>query len=156
MTTINHNNIAAVLRGLKFDLRAYLRGRDIEHRAEFERMGIANAAADLLLKTEALLTAAVLDGVALEASPTTRSVISSGWRPAAVNAATPGAAVYSRHMRARAIDLYDPDGELDDWCMDHLPELERIGFWLEHPSATKGWCHLQDEPPRSGKRVFYP
>ena len=48
------------------------------------------------------------------------------------------------------------EGEIDAWCMDHLDFLAEAGLWLEHPSATKGWCHLQQVPPKSGRRVFYP
>jgi hypothetical protein len=45
---------------------------------------------------------------------------------------------------------------LDDWCLEHPEVLQEIGLWQEHPAATKGWCHLQIVPPRSGKRVFFP
>lgn len=82
--------------------------------------------------------------------------VNSGWRPPEVNGKTPGAAPLSKHMKGLAIDLADPEGDLDEWCMDNLDSLERIGLWMEHPAATKGWCHLQSLPPRSGKRVFYP
>jgi hypothetical protein len=82
--------------------------------------------------------------------------VNSGWRPPQVNAATPNAAAKSKHMTGEAIDIADPEGALDDWCMDHLDHLERLGLWLEHPSATKNWCHVQIVPPKSGKRVFYP
>lgn len=82
--------------------------------------------------------------------------VNSGWRPAAVNAATVGAALRSKHMTAQAIDISDPEGDLDNWCVQHLEVLERLGLWLEHPSATKGWCHVQTVAPRSGNRVFYP
>lgn len=82
--------------------------------------------------------------------------LSSGWRPASVNRAVPGAAVYSNHTKCRAADLADPLGEVDDWALDHLMVLDELGLWLEHPAATKGWCHLQTVPPRSGKRAFYP
>ena len=82
--------------------------------------------------------------------------VNSGWRTPAINAATPGAAVRSKHLTAQACDLADPDGDLDDWCMDHLEVLDAIWLWLEHPAATKGWCHVQTIPPKSGKRVFYP
>lgn len=82
--------------------------------------------------------------------------VNSGWRPAAINASTPGAAARSKHMTGQAVDLADPEGALDDWCMDNQDILERLGLYLEHPSATKGWCHVQIVPPRSGKRVFYP
>lgn len=82
--------------------------------------------------------------------------VTSGWRPAAVNAGTPGAAMNSKHMTCQAIDLSDPDGDLDEWCMAHPEVLEDIGFWQEHPASTKGWCHLQIIPPKSGNRVFFP
>jgi hypothetical protein len=82
--------------------------------------------------------------------------VTSGWRPPQVNAATPGAAKRSLHMTCEAVDLEDEDGQLDDWCLDNLEVLQEIGLWLEHPSATRRWCHLQIAPPRSGKRVFFP
>lgn len=82
--------------------------------------------------------------------------VSSGWRPAAVNAATKGAAKKSNHMLGFAVDIVDIDGKLDKWCMANLPVLERLGLWLEHPNSTPSWCHLQIVPPRSGRRVFQP
>lgn len=82
--------------------------------------------------------------------------VNSGWRPSAINAATPGSAQFSKHMTGQACDLADPHGDLDEWCLDNLEILEQLGLWLEHPAATKGWCHVQTVPPRSGKRVFYP
>ena len=82
--------------------------------------------------------------------------VTSGYRPPAINAQTPGAAARSKHMTCQAIDLSDPDGELDDWCMENGKMLEQVGLWQEHPSATKNWVHWQIVPPRSGKRVFYP
>ncbi len=82
--------------------------------------------------------------------------ITSGWRPVMVNKVIPGAAIMSNHTKCQAVDLYDPDGSLDTWCMNNLDKLAQIGLWLEHPSATKNWCHLQSVPPRSNVRVFYP
>ena len=82
--------------------------------------------------------------------------VTSGWRPPALNAQTPNAAARSKHMTGQAIDLSDPESDLDEWCLDHPDVLEEIGFWQEHPSATKGWAHFQTVPPKSGKRVFYP
>ena len=82
--------------------------------------------------------------------------VNSGWRPAIVNATTYGAATRSKHMTCEAIDLSDHDGDLDEYCLTHLDLLEGIGLFLEHPASTKGWCHVQTVPPRSGKRVFYP
>lgn len=83
--------------------------------------------------------------------------VNSGWRPAAVNASTPNAAPKSKHMLGQAIDLADPEGDLDEWCAENDGErLKPYGLWMEHPAATKGWCHLQSVPPKSGRRVFYP
>lgn len=102
-----------------------------------------------------LLFHAVKDGI-VPIATNKRSLVNSGWRPATVNAATKGAAKKSNHMLGLACDLSDPTGSLDKWCMDNLDELEAIGLWMEHPSATPGWCHLQTVPPRSGRRVFMP
>jgi hypothetical protein len=89
-------------------------------------------------------------------SPRTGSPITSGWRPKAVNAATKGSAPHSNHITGRAIDLYDPDGDLDEFFYENTAILEDLELWMEHPSATKGWCHVQTVPPSSGRRVFYP
>lgn len=104
-----------------------------------------------------LLGRATLAGVKLPLHPN-RTHISSGWRPPTVNAATPNAAMNSKHMTGHAGDVFDPDGDLDEWLMTPAGQaaLVEIGLWMEHPSATKGWCHLQDLPPRSGNRVFFP
>lgn len=105
-----------------------------------------------------LMAIANLVGVRAAVNPKTSSVVSSGWRPAEVNANTAGAAPNSKHMTGQAIDLFDPDGDVDEWLMtpDGQKSLEAIGLWMEHPSATRGWTHVQTIPPRSGNRVFYP
>lgn len=103
-----------------------------------------------------LLTAMDQDGVEISDNPKTGNLVSSGWRPAAINRATPNSAPRSKHMSAQACDVYDPEGEIDDWCMAHQNILASFELWMEHPSATKGWAHLQTVPPKSGNRVFYP
>lgn len=82
--------------------------------------------------------------------------VNSGWRPPSINAATPGAAKKSLHMTGEAVDISDDDGTLDEWCMNNQATLARIGLWLEHPSSTPRWCHLQTVAPKSGNRVFFP
>lgn len=82
--------------------------------------------------------------------------VTSGWRPRAVNSSTPNAAQRSKHIEGLAIDLSDPEGDLDEWCLANPLALQVLGLWQEHPSATKGWCHVQTVPPKSGNRVFYP
>lgn len=106
----------------------------------------------------AMLSRAMLAGVHTVSNPRTGTPVSSGWRPPVVNAGTPGAAVNSKHMTGQAVDLYDPDGDIDDWLMSTAGQavLAELGLWLEHPAATKGWAHLQTVPPRSQRRVFYP
>jgi uncharacterized protein YcbK (DUF882 family) len=81
--------------------------------------------------------------------------VNSGWRPATVNRQV-GGAKRSNHIIGKAIDLNDDDGSIDEWCMNNLKELEKVGLWLEHPSKTPRWTHLQSVSPRSGKRVFLP
>lgn len=84
--------------------------------------------------------------------------VNSGWRPPSVNAGVPNAAPNSKHMTGQAIDLADPEGDLDDWLMsaEGQATLTELGLWHEHPAATKGWAHVQTIPPRSGRRTFYP
>ncbi len=82
--------------------------------------------------------------------------VSSGWRPASLNATVANAAKKSNHTIGLACDFKDPNGELDKWCMDNLKKLEEFGIWLESPDSTIGWCHVQCVPPKSGNRVFKP
>lgn len=64
----------------------------------------------------------------------------------------------SRHQTAEALDLADPEGDLDQWLLDNQKFLESCGLWIEHPATTRGHCHLQSVPPKGGsrRRVFYP
>lgn len=122
----------------------YYMGRDRRYAAELSTELRANAAVTVERANALLAIAGMKRGV------------NSGWRPAAVNASIRNASKRSKHMLCLAIDLDDDDNSLDAWCMSHLAELERLGLWLEHPSATPRWCHVQTVPPRSGNRVFYP
>lgn len=135
----------------------YWRGRDLTHGLQLSTAMRANAARTIEL-ADKLLVLAKLAGVSLEYIPHTDSIVTSGWRPPDVNAATPGAALKSLHMTCEAIDLHDPDGDLDEWLLsdDGQRAMADLGLWHEHPSATKGWAHVQTRPPRSGRRTFYP
>lgn len=119
---------------------------------------IESNAATIVELTNKLLFLSHAAGVKMTTSPRTGTMVASGWRPPALNAATPGAAVNSKHMTGQAIDVYDPDGDLDEWLMtiDGQKVMSDLGLWHEHPSATKGWAHLQSVPPRSGRRTFFP
>lgn len=113
-------------------------------------------ARQLLITVNALQEFMIANGVAFPINPATNSNVSGkrygGFRPPET---TVGAA-RSNHKRALAIDLFDPVGKIDAWCMAHLPQLEAFGIWIEHPERTSKWAHWQIVPPASGNRVFYP
>lgn len=89
-------------------------------------------------------------------------VVSSGFRPSAINQKIPNAAKNSLHMIGKAIDIADPDGELKKLLTpitnkDHADLLRRFGVFMEHPDYTPTWVHLDigqrvDRP----SRVFIP
>lgn len=83
-------------------------------------------------------------------------IVSSGYRPAAINAKVEGAAPKSNHIMCLACDFKDLDGSLDEWCLDNLHVLTDCGLYLESPMHTPNWCHLQAISPKSGARVFIP
>ena len=135
----------------------YWMGRDETHAVELS----TNVRANALLMVELVNKFMVLGkvaGVRFEDNPATGSPVSSGWRPPAINSAVPNAAPRSKHMTGQACDLYDPEGDIDDWAMSDPGQrvLTDLGLWLEHPAATKGWCHIQSVPTGSKRRVFYP
>lgn len=80
-------------------------------------------------------------------------IVTSGYRPAEINALA-GGALKSRHITCQAADISDPEHELINWLLAEPNRLKDFGFWMEHPEATKNWVHLQVVPPASGLRVF--
>ncbi len=82
-------------------------------------------------------------------------IVSSGYRPAALNSKV-GGAKQSRHITCQAIDILDKGGSFADWCIKNIDKLELCDLWLEHPAHTAGWVHLQSTPPKSGNRIFTP
>lgn len=136
-------------------LENYYMGRDGVYGAELTDV-IRQNATTTVARINLLIQAFQADDIELESNPVSKSPVSSGFRPAKINANTAGAAVRSKHMTCEACDLYDPEGEIDEWALANPDVLKRIGLWQEHPSATKGWAHFQIIPPRSGNRVFYP
>lgn len=65
-------------------------------------------------------------------------------------------AMGSSHLYGAAVDIADPDGKLKAWCKANINKLTECGLWMESPEATKTWCHLSSQMPKSGKRVFVP
>lgn len=136
-------------------LTDYWMGRDATHPLDMSPQIERNALL-LLELVNKLLVIANTEGVRGKLHPKTGTVLSSGWRPPAVNAATPRAAKASLHMTGQAIDLYDPDEEIDAWLFRRTQVLIDIGLWVEHKDYTPRWAHLQSLPPPSRNRYFIP
>lgn len=62
----------------------------------------------------------------------------------------------SCHLKGAAADFADPDGSMAAWAKANEALLEKFGLWIEDPAYTKGWLHMQTQPPKSGKRFFKP
>jgi hypothetical protein len=110
----------------------------------------------LLAACARLQAIAESDGVQFPVNPKTGSGVSGntfgGFRPQNC----PQGAPRSNHKQGLGVDLYDPDNEIDAWCMENLDQLVACGIWIEHPSATNTWSHWQCVAPGSGNRVFHP
>lgn len=81
--------------------------------------------------------------------------LNSGWRPPSYNASI-GGAKNSAHCTGEACDLADSTGQLKQKLIDKPEILIKHDLYMEDPSATRTWCHLQTRATRSGKRVFKP
>lgn len=116
----------------------------------------SNISDKLVPAVNKLLGMMAADGVVPRLNPVTATIVSGttlgGFRPQNAGVGAPK----SNHKRGLAVDLYDPDGALDAWCMKHQDKLAACGLYLENPAATIHWCHLQCVPPGSGVRVFNP
>lgn len=62
----------------------------------------------------------------------------------------------SKHKSANAVDVYDPDRRLAQWCLDSRVALADAGLYCEDFRYTPVWLHFQDIPPKSGKRIYIP
>ena len=142
---------------MRITLTDYLMGRDSLYPEDCTLEVKANAEKTVKL-VNSLLAVMEAEGMKLEAHPVSQSLVSSGWRPPQINRQVKGAAPKSKHMTGEAVDLYDPEGDIDNFLMSGAGQrvLASLGIWIEHPSATKSWSHCQIVPPRSGMRVFYP
>jgi hypothetical protein len=110
----------------------------------------------LLAKCSALEAEMIEAGIDFPDSPITKTGVSGeiygGFRPQSC----PIGAPHSNHKEGRAVDRYDPRGEIDAWCMENQDRLRANGIYIEHPSATLHWSHWQSVPPASGHTVFLP
>ena len=146
-------------------LEDYWMDRDQKFRGEWVQQ-IQRNGAETVRRINLLVPMWLANGIELHKHPQGFGAWSSGWRPKAVNSSTPNAAVMSNHMQATAGDIFDPEGDIDEWCFlhQHIIGSPDTDLYMEHPSATKGWCHLQTVPPKSQqkfppenrRRWFYP
>ena len=136
-------------------LADYFMGRDKTHKKELTDEHLNNARV-MVEKANSIISILSENNISFERNPKTGTIISSGWRPASVNARVKNAAPKSKHMLCQAVDIYDPEGEIDEWLVTNEAVLRSVGIHIEHPSATKGWSHWQCVPPKSGRFIFYP
>lgn len=57
----------------------------------------------------------------------------------------------SAHLVGKAVDIYDPAKELQEWCSTSESTLRNIGVWMENFEATPNWVHFQTNPYGSFK-----
>lgn len=57
----------------------------------------------------------------------------------------------SKHLYCQAVDISDPNKDLQKWCKQNESVLKEIGLWMEDFSATPNWVHFQAVPYASWK-----
>jgi len=118
-----------------------------------ERKENAERLLDACSDLEAMARAA---GVKFQVNPKIGSQVSGetygGFRPQTCKIG----AAHSAHKEGLAVDIYDPDGDIDAWCMAHQNLLAQCKIYIESPDATPGWSHWSIRAPGSGNRVFRP
>lgn len=129
----------------KLTLEQFLMGRDKQHPIDDE---MRTSALHLLSKVNELLSRFYKNEKSIR-------VITSGYRPAAINSNV-GGAKKSHHQACRAMDISDADRKLAKFCLDNLDLLDSLDLWIEDPRWTKNWVHFQLVSPASGKRVYVP
>jgi hypothetical protein len=121
-----------------------LKGRDIQFQSEYTDVISANLDA-LLIPLNKIRDA--------YGSP---MIVNSGWRPASINASTPGAAKNSAHCIGLAADISDPNGLLWKWVLENLQLMKDLNIYLEDKRWTSSWVHFGLVRPASGHRIFIP
>ena len=136
------------------ELNDYFIHNGVDRREQY----LCDASIELNVVTLLTRVNALIEAYQAATGNTFNGRINSGWRPPEINACTPNAAAKSKHMTGQAIDLNDDDGDIDEWLMTEQGQkiMADVHLWHEHPSATKGWAHLQSVAPNSGRRTFYP
>ncbi len=88
--------------------------------------------------------------------------VTSGFRPSDFNKSINGAK-NSHHCFGNAIDIWDPQKTIGEFCSTNIEQLAELGLWVESLSRTHAsdrpqarWIHFQRVSPRSGSRIFLP
>ena len=103
-------------------------------------------AADLLERVNELLGNAVSSGIKVPINSQTKSLVSGvkwgGYR----GENCPEGRGNSAHKEGRAVDVFDPDGDLANWAANNISLMIDLGLHMEHPAATRGWAHFTTRP----------
>lgn len=127
-------------------LESYKMGRDTQYPKEWTKE-VEDNAKKLLINVNAFLNELEIK----------QASVSSGWRPQAINSATPGAAKKSAHTTGEAVDIKDADGKLKEKVLTNVDLLKKYGLWMEHQDSTPTWLHLDiRERSQRDKNIFKP
>jgi hypothetical protein len=126
----------------------YWMGRDVKYSSELTAEIRANAK-ELLRRVNALLS----DITTLTGMRFDDIVISSGWRPQAINANTQGAAKKSLHMTGKAIDIADKHRILYSLIIKHADLLHKHKLWMESLLSAPTWVHLDMSESRTDRNI---
>ena len=78
-----------------------------------------------------------------------KKTVSSGYRTPDINKSIPGSAKKSNHMTCSAVDLFDKNRTLSNWCVKNIKKLNELELYLEDPKYTPSWTHLQIKKTRN-------
>lgn len=81
-------------------------------------------------------------------------IITSGLRSVSDQERINPSANTSKHLLGAACDVYDPNRDLQQWCVENEDKLD--GLWMESFHSTPTWVHFQVISPHSGKKWFLP
>lgn len=127
-------------------LEQYLMGRDSQFPDQYTQE-IKDNAEKLLGKVNAFL----------DELKVTQAIVSSGWRPEAINATIANAAKKSQHTIGAAVDIADTHGYLKGIILSNVDLLKKYDLWMENQDSTPTWVHL-DTHQRSPRQhnIFNP